>query len=285
MSLKGAWKRMLAGMPLIMTQAQGPGRIAFSRDAPGEMIALPLQPGQAVDVREHLFMVATGAVTYDWFNSNIWFTTQEGDETETHYPMGMLLDRFQAPAAPGPAAPARGGERLRAPPRGRARRSWSSRPPSCSRTHGADAAPHRAPGRHLALLALVGGPLSLAAPLGTGPGGRAVRLRARWRTTAAPSSTTRGRHSTSGRRLRAAPSPFLIPTAPTGLTRSADPGRRGSPPFADWEFPGPEFAFSTFYESRSQPDIEAKSLIPVTLRRGTRDGAGQGLEAAGDVNW
>jgi len=101
MSLKGAWKRMLSGMPLIMTQAVGPGRIAFSRDAPGEMVSLPLQPGQAVDVREHIFMVATGAVTYDWFSSNIWFTTKEGNETETHYPLGMLLDRFQAPAAPG----------------------------------------------------------------------------------------------------------------------------------------------------------------------------------------
>ncbi len=46
MSLAGAWKRMFAGMPLIMTQAQGPGHIAFSQDAPGELIALPLQPGQ-----------------------------------------------------------------------------------------------------------------------------------------------------------------------------------------------------------------------------------------------
>ena len=54
-------------MPLVMTQAQGPGHIAFSRDAPGEMIALPLQPGQAVDVREHFFLVATANVTYDWF--------------------------------------------------------------------------------------------------------------------------------------------------------------------------------------------------------------------------
>jgi uncharacterized protein (AIM24 family) len=101
MSLKGAWKRMLAGMPLIMTQAEGPGRIAFSRDAPGELIALPLQPGQMVDVREHLFMVATGSVSYDWFQSNVWFTTKEGDETETHYPLGTLLDRFQAQSVPG----------------------------------------------------------------------------------------------------------------------------------------------------------------------------------------
>src|SRR5947209_12456333 len=54
MSLKGAWKRLFAGLPLIMTQAVGPGHIAFSQDAAGEIIALPLQPGQGVDVREHI---------------------------------------------------------------------------------------------------------------------------------------------------------------------------------------------------------------------------------------
>ena len=101
MGLKGAWKRMLAGMPLIMTQAQGPGHIAFSRDAPGELIALPLQPGQGVDVREHIFLIATSHVTYDWFQTNIWFTTKNGDDTETHYPLGVFMDRFVAPQAPG----------------------------------------------------------------------------------------------------------------------------------------------------------------------------------------
>lgn len=101
MSLKGGWKRLLAGMPLIMTQAQGPGHIAFSKDAPGEMIALPLQPGQQVDVREHVFMVATNPVTYDWINSNIWFTTRNGDERETHYPLGIFLDRFSSSNQPG----------------------------------------------------------------------------------------------------------------------------------------------------------------------------------------
>lgn len=101
MSLKGAWKRLLSGMPLVMTQAQGPGHIAFSRDAPGEMIALPLQPGQAVDVREHLFLVATASITYDWFQAGIWFNTRNGGETETHYPLGMFMDRFYAPQTPG----------------------------------------------------------------------------------------------------------------------------------------------------------------------------------------
>lgn len=101
MPMAGAWKRMLAGMPLVMTQAQGPGHIAFSRDAPGEMISLPLQPGEQVDVREHLFLAATTGVDYTWFDPGIWFQTQSGNDTETHYPLGMFMDRFMAPQKPG----------------------------------------------------------------------------------------------------------------------------------------------------------------------------------------
>ena len=36
--MQNAWQRMMAGLPIVMLQAQGPGHIAFSRDAPGEMI-------------------------------------------------------------------------------------------------------------------------------------------------------------------------------------------------------------------------------------------------------
>jgi uncharacterized protein (AIM24 family) len=101
MSLAGAWKRMFAGLPLIMTQAAGPGHIAFSHDAPGELIALPLHPGQTVDVREHLFLTATSSIVYDWFQTNVWFTTRNGNDTETHYPLGMFMDRFAAQQIPG----------------------------------------------------------------------------------------------------------------------------------------------------------------------------------------
>jgi uncharacterized protein (AIM24 family) len=101
MSMRGGWKRMFAGMPLIMTQAQGPGHIAFSKDEPGEVIALPLQPGQAVDVREHMFLVATSNVEYDWFQTQIWYQVQAGKDAETHYPLGMFMDRFSSPARPG----------------------------------------------------------------------------------------------------------------------------------------------------------------------------------------
>src|SRR5881397_3380234 len=41
MSLKGAWKRMLAGMPLIMTQAMRPGPTAWGDD----LAAAPAGPG------------------------------------------------------------------------------------------------------------------------------------------------------------------------------------------------------------------------------------------------
>jgi uncharacterized protein (AIM24 family) len=101
MSLAGAWKRLFAGMPLVMTQAAGPGRIAFSKDNPGELIALPLESGQSVDVREHVFMVATSQVAYNWFQTGIWFSTSNGKDQETHYPIGMFMDRFTAGPTPG----------------------------------------------------------------------------------------------------------------------------------------------------------------------------------------
>jgi uncharacterized protein (AIM24 family) len=96
MPMKGAWKRMRAGMPLVMMTGRGPGHIAFSADDPGETLAVPMRGGQAVDVVEHRFLVATGNVSYDWQNSNVWFTTSDGDDTEWHYPIGQTLDRFTA---------------------------------------------------------------------------------------------------------------------------------------------------------------------------------------------
>lgn len=101
MRMAGGWNRMLAGMPLIMMTARGPGHIAFSADKPGETLAVPLQHNQAVDVVEHRFLVATGNVTYQWENSGIWFSTQKGDDQEYHYPLGQTMDRFWAKGGPG----------------------------------------------------------------------------------------------------------------------------------------------------------------------------------------
>ena len=59
-----AWDRRRAGMPLVMMEATGPGRIAFSDDDPGELIAVPLEKGQSMDVAEHHFLLATASVDY-----------------------------------------------------------------------------------------------------------------------------------------------------------------------------------------------------------------------------
>jgi len=65
-SLKGAFKRMLSGMPLFITEASGPGGIGFSRDAAGHVFALHLNPGESIDVREHQFLAATNTVDYNF---------------------------------------------------------------------------------------------------------------------------------------------------------------------------------------------------------------------------
>jgi uncharacterized protein (AIM24 family) len=92
MPLAGAWRRFFAGLPVIMAQAHGPGHVAFSQDAPGELIALPLDAGQCIDVREGAFLVATGEIHYDWFSPDVWYQTSQ----RTHYPIGRYMDRFRA---------------------------------------------------------------------------------------------------------------------------------------------------------------------------------------------
>src|SRR2546423_14039491 len=61
-SIAGAFKRILAGMPIFMTETQGAGRIAFSRDGVGHVFPIHLRAGQGIDVREHQFLAATEGV-------------------------------------------------------------------------------------------------------------------------------------------------------------------------------------------------------------------------------
>jgi uncharacterized protein (AIM24 family) len=94
--IKGAARRLFAGLPVVMTEASGPGHIAFSCDVPGEAVAIPLQRGQSIHVREHAFVAATRAIAYDWSVCGAYFTTQSGNDRETHYPIGRFLDEFHA---------------------------------------------------------------------------------------------------------------------------------------------------------------------------------------------
>lgn len=100
-SLAGGWNRILSGLPLIMLEARGPGHLALSDNHAGDLVALPLMPGQQMWVREHRFLTATGNVTYSWEPTGVWYTTGSGDNRETHYPLGQLGDRFTAQGSPG----------------------------------------------------------------------------------------------------------------------------------------------------------------------------------------
>jgi uncharacterized protein (AIM24 family) len=63
-AMRGAFKRMMAGMQIFTTEAKGPGEIAFSRDAAGHVFAIHLCAGEEIHVREHQFLAATGNIDY-----------------------------------------------------------------------------------------------------------------------------------------------------------------------------------------------------------------------------
>jgi uncharacterized protein (AIM24 family) len=94
MQLSGGLQRAFAGMPFIISMAGGPGRIAFSRDATGELVLLPLHPGMELDVREHAFLLASHHISYSFVRVkglvNILFGGQ-----------GMYMDRFVTGNTPG----------------------------------------------------------------------------------------------------------------------------------------------------------------------------------------
>ena len=87
--MKGAFKRVIAGMPIFMTETESPGEIAFSRDDPGHLLSLHLPPGQSIEVREHQFLAATANVDYS-------FRRLRGVSNMLFGGTGFFIDRFQA---------------------------------------------------------------------------------------------------------------------------------------------------------------------------------------------
>ncbi len=88
-SMKGAARRLFAGLPVFLTEAQGPGNISFSRDSVGQIVALRLQPGQMVEVREHQFLIATANIDYG-------FTFVQGAANIIFSRTGLFVDQFTA---------------------------------------------------------------------------------------------------------------------------------------------------------------------------------------------
>jgi uncharacterized protein (AIM24 family) len=86
-ALAGGFKRVMAGMPIFMTEARGPGHIAFSRDGAGHVFARHLKQGEALDVREHQFLAATDQIEYT-------FTRVKGLANMLFSGTGFFVDTF-----------------------------------------------------------------------------------------------------------------------------------------------------------------------------------------------
>src|SRR3954467_13027543 len=90
----GTPKRALAGMPFIVSVAHGAGRVAFSRDATGELVVMPLHPGMELDVREHAFLLASHHIAFS-------YTRIQGLRNILFGGQGMFMDRFVTTDQPG----------------------------------------------------------------------------------------------------------------------------------------------------------------------------------------
>ena len=87
-ALKGALKRMIAGMQVFVTEASGPGIIAFSRDGPGHIVPIHLKHGEELHVREHQFLAASGNIDYS-------FERVRGLATMMFGQSGFFIDKFK----------------------------------------------------------------------------------------------------------------------------------------------------------------------------------------------
>jgi len=89
MKLAGSFKRAVAGLNILMTKADGPGEIAFSRDSAGQVFALELKPGEQILVREHQFLAATNNLGYD-------YEFVKGITSMLAGAQGLFIDTFKA---------------------------------------------------------------------------------------------------------------------------------------------------------------------------------------------
>ncbi len=87
--LAGAVKRKIAGLEFFVTRTSGAGRIAFSRDSPGQCVPLHLRQGEGLDVREHQFIAATDNLDYT-------FERIKGVQNMVLGGSGFFMDKFRA---------------------------------------------------------------------------------------------------------------------------------------------------------------------------------------------
>jgi len=85
--IKGALKRMMAGMQIFITEAGG--QIAFSRDGVGHIFAMHLSQGQELHIREYQFIAATQNIDYT-------FERVKGVSNMLFGGTGFFIDKFRS---------------------------------------------------------------------------------------------------------------------------------------------------------------------------------------------
>lgn len=85
----GAFRRFMAGMQIFVTEASGHGQISFSRDGAGHILAIHMNQGDELHIREHQFLAATGNIDYD-------FERVKGAANILFGGTGFFIDRFYA---------------------------------------------------------------------------------------------------------------------------------------------------------------------------------------------
>ncbi len=78
----------------MLSVAHGPGRLAFSRDAAGALVVLPIDPGTQLEIRGHALLLASGTLSYT-------FTKVPGLRAMFMAGTGMYFDQFTATTVPG----------------------------------------------------------------------------------------------------------------------------------------------------------------------------------------
>ncbi|HEX2017236.1 MAG TPA: AIM24 family protein [Solirubrobacteraceae bacterium] len=87
--LPGGIKRKIAGLDFFITRTSGSGRVAFSRDSPGQCIPLHLSQGEELHVREHQFIAATDNLDYT-------YERLKGVRNMMFGGSGIFMDKFRA---------------------------------------------------------------------------------------------------------------------------------------------------------------------------------------------
>jgi uncharacterized protein (AIM24 family) len=87
--VKGALKRMVAGIQIFVTEATGAGQVSFSRDGVGHVFGLHLRQGEELHIREHQFLAATANIDYS-------FERVKGISNMLLGGTGFFIDKFHA---------------------------------------------------------------------------------------------------------------------------------------------------------------------------------------------